>query len=103
MNEKFGKLKLLYYYKDICDYARQVNLLQLQVDFSLLNKFFGIPMTRLAQYGNKDLEQIMEMEAAQGNQKAAEYKKILSDPDKIQDIFKLANFQNKFLILHSAN
>ena len=37
------------------------------------------------------------------NQKAAEYKKILSDPDKIQDIFKLANFENKFLILQNMS
>ena len=47
---------------------------------------------------NKELEEIMELEAAQGNQKAADYKKILSDPDKILDIFKLANLENKYSI-----
>jgi len=43
----------------------------------------------------------MELEAAQGNQKAADYKKILSDPDKILDIFKLSNLENKYIILQN--
>ncbi len=76
-------------------------MIQLQVDFSLLNKFFGVPASRLSQYANKDIKEIMELEATQGNQKAAEYKKILSDPDKILEIFKLSNVENKFIILQN--
>lgn len=78
-------------------------MIQLQVDYNLLNKFFGIPTSRLVQYANKDIEEIMEMEAAQGNQKAADYKKILSDPDKILEIFKLTNVENKFIILQNMS
>lgn len=78
-------------------------MIQLQVDYSLLNKFFGIPVSKIAQYGNKELEEIMEIEAAQGNDKAAQYHKILSDPDKILDIFKLANLENKFIILQNMS
>ena len=76
-------------------------MINLQVDFSLLNKFFGIPISRITQYENKELEEIMELEAAQGNQKAADYKKILADPDKILDIFKLSNLENKYIILQN--
>jgi len=78
-------------------------LIQLQVDFNLLNRFFGIPISRITQYANKDIEEIMELEAAQGNTKAAEYKKILSDPDKILEIFKLSNLENKFIILQNMS
>lgn len=78
-------------------------MIQLQVDFNLLNKFFGIPVSKIGQYANKDIEEIMEIEAAQGNTKAAEYKKILSDPDKILEIFRLSNLQNKFIILQNMS
>ena len=78
-------------------------MIQLQVDFNLLNKFFGIPVSRITQYANKDIEEIMELEAQQGNQKAADYKKILSDPDKILEIFKLTNLENKFIILQNMS
>ena len=78
-------------------------MIQLNVDFGLLNKFFGIPVSRITQYANKDIDEIMKIEAAQGNKKAAEYEKILSDPDKILEIFKLSNVENKFIILQNLN
>lgn len=77
-------------------------MIQLQVDFTLLNKFFGIPMSKVVnQYANKDIEEIMKLEAEQGNSKAKDYEKILSDPDKIMEIFRLSNFENKFIILQN--
>ncbi|MBQ8476326.1 hypothetical protein IJ531_04615, partial [bacterium] len=75
----------------------------LQVDFTLLNKFFGIPLAKIPQYANKDLEEIMELEAQQGNTKAKNYEKILSDPDKLYEIFKLSNVENKFIILQNMS
>ncbi len=79
-------------------------MIQLQnIDFSLLNRFFGIPKTKIPQYANKSLEEIMELEAKEGNKKAQDYKKILSDPDKILEIFKLTNLENKFIILQSLS
>ena len=78
-------------------------MIQLNVDFSLLYRFFGIPLAKIRQYANKDIEEIMKIEAAQGNQKAADYKEILSDPDKIIDIFKLSNVENKYIILKNLN
>ncbi|MBR2068751.1 MAG: hypothetical protein IJ877_03210 [Candidatus Gastranaerophilales bacterium] len=78
-------------------------MIQLQVDFTLLNKFFGISLNKIPQYANKDLEEIMEIEAAQGNTKAENYKKILSDPDKLYEIFQLSNVENKFIILQNMS
>lgn len=78
-------------------------MINLQVDFSLLSKFFGVTPAKAVQYANKDFKEIMELEAQQGNTKAAEYKKILANPDKIQDIFRLANVENKFIILQNMS
>ena len=79
-------------------------MIQLQTDFSLLYHYFGItPNKILHQYTNKSIEEIMELEAQQGNAKAQEYKKILSDPDKILEIFKLANVENRFIILQNMS
>ena len=78
-------------------------MIQLQVDFTLLNKFFGVPAAKIPQYANKDIEEIMQLEAAQGNTKARDYKQILSDPEKILEIFKLTNIENKFIILQNMS
>ena len=78
-------------------------MIQLQVDYALLNKFFGIPMNKIPQYANKELEEIMELEAQQGNQKAKDYQKILADPDKLYEIFKLTNVENKYIILQNMS
>lgn len=78
-------------------------MIQLNVDYTLLNKFFGISPTKIPMYANKDLEEIMEIEAAQGNQKAADFHKILTDPDKLFEIFKLSNVENKYIILQNLS
>jgi len=78
-------------------------VLQLNVDFTLLNKFFGISASKISQYANMGIEEIMETEAEQGNQKAKDYKEILSDPDKIAQIFKLSNVENKYNILQNMS
>ena len=36
-------------------------MIQLNVDYSLLTKFFGISPSKIPQYANKDLEEIMEL------------------------------------------
>ncbi len=78
-------------------------MIELNVDYSLLYRYFGISSTNLVQYANKDIEEIMKIEAAQGNEKAREYKKILSDPDKLVEIFKLANVENRYIILQNMS
>ena len=78
-------------------------MIQLKVDYNLLNQYFGIPASKIPQYANKDLEEIMEIEAQQGNTKAKDYEKILSDPDKLYEIFKLTNVENKYTILQNMS
>lgn len=84
-------------------FTRVEKLIQLNVDFNLLSKYFGITTQKIQQYANKDIDEIMELEAAQGNTKARDYKKILSDPDKLLEIFKLTNVENKLAILQNMS
>ena len=78
-------------------------MIDLKVDFTLLNKYFGIPAAKIPQYMNKDIEEVMKLEAAQGNQKAKDYQKILADPDKLLEIFKLSNVENRYAILQNMS
>ena len=50
-----------------------------------------------------DFEEIMKAEAEEGNVKAKNYKEILSDPDKLLEIFKLADPENKLVILQNMS
>ena len=78
-------------------------MITLNVDFSLLNKFFGVNPAKIPQYANKSFEEIMKIEASQGNEKAENYQEILSNPQKIAEIFKLTNIENKFIILQNLS
>lgn len=78
-------------------------MIELNVDFSLLYKYFGIAPSSLIQYASKDIDEIMKIEAANGNAKAKEYKQILGNPDKLLEIFKLANVENRYAILQNMS
>ena len=45
-------------------------MIRLEIDLSYLAKHFEIGTQRLNQYGSKSIDEIMEVEAAQGNPKA---------------------------------
>ncbi len=77
-------------------------MIQLNTDTALLNKYFGISLSKIyTNYANKDFEEIMKIEAAEGNKKAEDYEKILSDPKKILEIFNLTTVENKYVILQN--
>lgn len=78
-------------------------MIQLNTDFTLLNKFFGITPNKIFKYANMGFEEIMKAEAEEGNPKAKNYQEILSDPDKLLEIFKLANVENKLIILQNMS
>ena len=79
-------------------------MIQLDVNNSLLTKYFGITTSEICTtYANKSFEEIMEIEAAEGNKKAKEYEKILTNPDKIVEIFNLVSIENKFAILQNLS
>ena len=42
-------------------------MIQLNVDYSLLTKFFGISPSKIPQYANKDLEEIISWEMRKKN------------------------------------
>ena len=79
-------------------------MIQLNPDNSLLNKYFGVSLYKIyTQYANKDFEEIMKIEAEEGNKKAEDYEKILSDPRKIHEIFNLMTVENKYIILQNLS
>lgn len=79
-------------------------MIQLNADYALLNKYFGISLTKIyTKYANKDLEEIMKTEAQEGNKKAENYEKILSEPRKIIEIFNLVSVENKYVILQNLS
>ncbi len=79
-------------------------MIQLNTDTALLNKYFGISLSKIyTNYANKDFEEIMKIEAEQGNKKAEDYEKILTDPNKILEIFNLVNIENKYAILQNMS
>ena len=52
------------------------------------------------EYGLKTIDEIIEAEAAQGNSQAVNYAKEMYDsPDKLIQIFRLADVENKFVLI----
>ena len=55
-------------------------------------------------YGMKTIDEIIEAEAAQGNTQAITYAhEMYSSPEKLIRIFKLANVENKFVLIQSMD
>lgn len=71
---------------------------------TLLNKL-NITRTKMAEmYSMMSVDEIVEAEAAQGNQAAVEYAtELFTNVDILVEIFKLADPNNKFLILSTMN
>jgi len=65
----------------------------------------GITSSRMIQdYGLKTVDEIIEAEAARGNQKAVKYaQEMYNSPAKLIKVFKLADVENKFVILHKMD
>ena len=65
----------------------------------------GITSTRMIKdYGLKTVDEIIEAEAARGNQKAVKYaQEMYNSPAKLIKVFKLADVENKFVILHKMD
>ena len=65
----------------------------------------GITSSRMIQdYGLKTVDEIIEAEAERGNQNAIKYaQEMYNSPAKLINVFKLANVENKFVILHKMD
>ena len=79
-------------------------MIRLDIDLSFLAKHFEIGTQRINQYGSKSIDKIMEMEAAQGNTKAANFEEdVLNDPKALAKLFKLSSAKNRYAILSNMN
>ena len=79
-------------------------MIRLDIDLSYLAKHFEIGTQRLNQYGSKSIDEIMEIEAAQGNTQAADFQQdVLNKPKELVKLFKLSNAKNRYAILANMN
>lgn len=74
-------------------------------DMHLLCSLFKINYQKIANdYQGMTVEEIMKAEAAQGNTAAANYSaEVLNNPQKLIELFKLADTGNKYAILHNMS
>ncbi len=77
----------------------------LDANMKLFAERMNITSSRMIQdYGLKTVDEIIEAEAAQGNMKAINYaREMYHSPEKLIKIFKLADIENKFVILHKMD
>lgn len=79
-------------------------MINLDIDFSYLNRYYNIGSDAVKQYQNKSITEIMQIEAANGNALAAQFLlKITSDPNELAKVFQLSNPKNRYLILMNMN
>ncbi len=81
--------------------CKDVLMIVLDTDLTTLLSKLNVSYTKMVEmYSMMSVEDIVEAEAAQGNQAAVEYAtELFSNPDKLVEIFNLADPNNKFLIL----
>lgn len=77
----------------------------LDTNMKLFAERMNITSSRMIQdYGLKTVDEIIEAEAAQGNTQAINYaREMYNSPAKLIKIFKLADIENKFVILHNMD
>ncbi len=77
----------------------------LDTNMKLFAERMNITSSRMIQdYGLKTVDEIIEAEAAQGNTQAINYaREMYNSPAKLIKIFKLADVENKFVLLHNMN
>lgn len=80
-------------------------MIRLDTDMYLLCSLFNINSNKISnEYSGMSVEEIMEAEAAQGNAAAAQFdREILSDPQKLIELFKLTDPNNRFAILNNLS
>lgn len=79
-------------------------MITLDIDFSYLSRYYNISQSKISKYQGKSITEIMQIEAAQGNERAANFMmKISSNPEQLAQLFQLCNPKNRFLILSHMN
>ena len=77
----------------------------LDTNMKLFAERLNITSSRMVRdYGMSTVDEIIEAEAAQGNTQAVNYaREMYNSPSKLIKIFKLADVENKFVILHNMD
>ena len=80
-------------------------MIAIDANMYLLCSLFNVSPRKLnSEYSGMSIEKIMEAEAAQGNEAAANFdKEVLSNPTKLIELFRLADVNNKYVILNSLS
>ena len=74
-------------------------MIELDLNLSYLAKHFQIAPTKLDQYKDKSIQEILEEEVKSGNLQALAFASSISDPNQLAKLFSLANYCNRFLII----
>ena len=77
----------------------------IDANMALFAERLHIPTSRMTQdYGLKTIDEIIEAEAAQGNTQAVQYaREMFNSPEKLAKIFRLANPENRFVLIQSMD
>lgn len=79
-------------------------MITLDTNLYLLSTLFDISPRRLSQYTDKSIDEIMEIEAANGNTKAARFdSEVFNNPDQLMELFQLSDENNRFAILQNMS
>ncbi len=79
-------------------------MISLELDLGYLNSYYHISTSTLERYQTKSLTEIMEIEAAKGNSRAAKFlTQLTTDPQELSKVLQLINPQNRYLILSNMN
>jgi Mg/Co/Ni transporter MgtE len=78
-------------------------MIELNIDLSYLAKYFEIGSQRIQQYSTKSIDELMQAEAEDGNKKAAGFEDFLKDPEKVAELFRLTDANNRFLIIQNLS
>ena len=79
-------------------------MIKIDVNLEYLTDNYNIGSQQLRAYGNKPLKEVMEIEAQNGNQKAADFNlNLISDPMELVRIFRLMDPENRYQIIKNMN
>lgn len=74
-------------------------MIQLNLDLNYLTQYFNINTHRLNEYSSKSIEEIIELEAQEGNQVAHLIASAMKNPDKLVNLLLLLDPKNRYLII----
>lgn len=76
-----------------------LTVIQLNLDLNYLTQYFNINTHRLNEYSSKSIEEIIELEAQEGNQVAHLIASAMKNPDKLVNLLLLLDPKNRYLII----